>query len=131
MDTPDFFSDINMTPFVDIVLVLLIIFMITAPMLESDMDVQLPTTQADPSTNRPKAFHICSIQKNGKIQFLKRRFNRVSELKTFLHRSKMKRSNPVFIRADRQVRYGILASVLSVFKMSGIQNVSLVTQYEP
>jgi len=128
-EAEDFVSDINMTPFVDIVLVLLIVFMISAPLFESKFDVQLPVVKSkDVIKVPPSKFEVCVIRKNGSIEFLDQKFKSIKKLRTFLKKAKLKASVPIFIRADERVTYGLVSRVLGSLKEKGVLNVSLVTR---
>ena len=125
----DFVADINMTPFVDIVLVLLIIFMISAPLLESRMDVNLPVAKTkDVLPSSPKQFEVCVIHKNGNIEFLKQKFGSMDGFQKFLKDQPLGASIPIFIRADESTVYGVVSQVLASLKNKGVQHVSLVTR---
>ena len=127
-EADDFVAEINMTPFVDIVLVLLIIFMVSAPLLESRLDVQLPVSQSKTDVPPPNAFEVCIIHKSGKIEFLNKHFASFEKFEGFLKKEKLASQTPIFIRADEQITYGVVSQVLGLLKVKGVQNVSLVTR---
>jgi biopolymer transport protein TolR len=128
-DTNDYLAEINMTPFVDIVLVLLVIFMVTAPMIEPSWDVKLPTTRNQTSAPPPKKFEVCIITKDGRISFRDKAFGRLDEFDTYLGSTQLSAELPVFIKADDNSRYGLVSQVLSVLSLHGYQQVSLVTKH--
>lgn len=128
-EADDFVAEINMTPFVDIVLVLLIIFMISAPLFETKFDVDLPVTQSSKENGKPpKQFEVCIVHKNGNIEFMNKTFKSVSNLNEYLKEAKLTPDIPIFIRADDQITYGIVTRVLAGLRDKGVMQVSLVTR---
>ncbi len=118
-------SEINMVPFIDIVLVLLIIFMITAPILQSGIELDVPKTKTVKEINEQKV--VVSIDK-GHLIYLGNDPVNVHDLGTKVH-SQLKRPNEgVFLRCDETVPFGIFASVIDALKQSGIVNISIVTE---
>ncbi len=117
-------SEINVTPLVDVMLVLLIIFMVTAPMLKMGIDVQLPKTKAKQLVQQERFTVV--INRRGQI-FLN---NRKISLRQ-LHRklSVISKRNPeLYIKADRRVPYGLVVKVMAEVKDAGIERVGLVTE---
>lgn len=120
-------SDINVTPFVDIMLVLLIIFMVAAPLATVSVEVKLPTAVAEPQENPPKPVFI-SIQNDGDV-FLGDFRTSVGSLGDDL-RTQIRTRNPeeerIFIRADQQTRYGDFMQVMNALQDNGFYSVALV-----
>ncbi len=120
-----YYADINVTNLVDVVLVLLIIFMITAPMLHSGIEVNLPKTKA--STKDLGEGIVVTIDKTGKIYL----DDRVVSLSRFSSRlSDLKRQKPVgtvYLKADRAVQYGLVVDVIGRIKSLGITDLGLVS----
>lgn len=119
-------SEINVTPFVDVMLVLLIIFMITAPLMKTGIEIELPqvNTPNIPESDEPL---IVTINKNNEI-FLSEKNVPVKNLKSKL--TAIKNANPkvkVFIKADKLVPYQKLMEVMKKIIDSNITNVSLIT----
>ena len=119
-------SEINVTPFVDVMLVLLIIFMITAPLMKTGIGIELPqvNTPNIPESDEPL---IVTINKNNEI-FLSEKNVPVKNLKSKL--TAIKNANPkvkVFIKADKLVPYQKLMEVMKKIIDSNITNVSLIT----
>jgi biopolymer transport protein ExbD len=120
-------SEINVTPFVDIMLVLLIIFMVAAPLATVSVEVALPKAVAKPAQNPPKPVYI-SIQDDGDV-FIGDFRTSVGELGTELQKQLPNR-NPaderIFIRADQQTRYGDFMQVMNALQDNGFYSVALV-----
>jgi len=118
--------DINVTPFIDVVLVLLIIFMVTAPVLQSGIEVSVPKTRTVKEITEERM--VISINKQQRV-FLGNDPININEIKTKL-RQKIRdpQNQSVFIRADEDVPFGAFATVMDAVKGAGITNVSIVTQ---
>ena len=121
-------AEINVTPLVDVMLVLLIIFMVTAPMMQAGIDVDLPT--AGYVTTREETRLIITIDKKGYVYFDKKVIHPKlleEQLKAYFHGAKKK---VVFLRADQSVPYGKVIEILDIIKKSGIETVGLVVRPE-
>jgi biopolymer transport protein TolR len=118
-------SEINMVPFIDIVLVLLIIFMITAPILQSGIELDVPKTKSVKEINEKKG--VVSIDKKQGIYLGNDPVN-VHDLGNRVHSQLKKANEGVFLRCDETVPFGIFASVIDALKQSGIANISIVTE---
>ena len=119
-------ADINITPLVDVVLVLLIIFMVTAPVLQSGIEVAVPKTRTVKEITEERV--VISIDKQQKV-FLGNDPVNVNEIATKLRqRFRDPQHQSVFLRADEDVPFGAFATVMDAVKQSGITNVSIVTQ---
>jgi len=120
-------SEINVTPFVDVMLVLLIIFMVAAPMAAVTVEVTLPPATAKPSTNPPKPVYI-SIQAGGSI-YLGDSKTDLADLGDDL-RTNIGKRNPekerIFIRADKNVLYGDFMGVMNMLQDNGFYSVALI-----
>jgi biopolymer transport protein ExbD len=120
-------SEINVTPFVDIMLVLLIIFMVAAPLATVSVEVALPKAVAKPAQNPPKPVYI-SIQQDGDV-FIADFRTSVGEMGAELQKQLPNR-NPaderIFIRADQQTRYGDFMQVMNALQDNGFYSVALV-----
>jgi biopolymer transport protein TolR len=119
-------SEINVTPLVDVVLVLLIIFMLTAPVLQSGIEVAIPKTR----TVKPIAEERLVITINAKQQvFLGNDPININDIGNQL-RQKIRdpQGQSIYVRADENVPFGAFATVMDAVKSSGISNVSIVTQ---
>ena len=119
-------SDINVTPFVDVMLVLLIIFMVTAPMMVQGVDVALPEVSATPmvtdkenltvTIDREANVYINDFQVS--VDFLKEKLEKILAGKT---------DREVFFRADKEVAYGVVVSVMAEIKAAGVDKLGMVT----
>lgn len=119
-------SEINVTPFVDVMLVLLIIFMVTAPMMQQGIDVNLPKTSSAGVELNDEPF-ILVIDVSGKIKIAGVNVE-MNTLKTKLMAIfENKKNKQVYIQADRKVDYGIVAEVMGEARAAGIYNLSLIT----
>ena len=119
-------SEINVTPLVDVMLVLLIIFMVTAPMMQQGLDVELPQTSNSgvPTTDEP---FVISIRKDGVIK-AGDAVLRMNNLKTKLEAIFATRKNKqVYIQADAKVDYGAVAEVMGEIRAAGIYSIGLIT----
>jgi biopolymer transport protein TolR len=119
-------SDINITPLVDVVLVLLIIFMVTAPVLQSGIEVNVPKTRSVKEITEERL--VISINKDQRV-FLGNDTININEIAAKI-KSKIRdpQHQSIFIRADENVPFGAFATVMDAVKSSGITNVSIVTQ---
>lgn len=119
-------SEINVTPLVDVFLVLLIIFMVTAPMLQQGVDVQLPKESATNIDAQER--DIVTVTKDKRIYLNKRRVT-LSELAEKLkQKAAIDRGKEVFLRADKNVPYGFVVKVMASIKRSGIEKLGMVTE---
>ena len=119
-------SEINIVPFVDVMLVLLIIFMITAPILQSGIEVNLPKTQTVKEISEERL--VVTIDR-GQLIYLGNDPVNIHDLGNKV-RGKMRnpQSDAVFLRCDETVPFGTFATVVDALRTSGIQNVSVVTE---
>jgi biopolymer transport protein TolR len=119
-------ADINITPLVDVVFVLLIIFMVTAPILQSGIEVNVPKTRTVKEITEERV--VISIDKQQRV-FLGNDPININEIAAAL-RQKIRdpQHQPIFLRADEDVPFGAFATVMDAVKQSGITNVSIVTQ---
>jgi biopolymer transport protein TolR len=118
-------SDINITPLVDVVLVLLLIFMITAPVLQSGIQVAVPHTR---QVNQLSEVHlVITIDKDQNV-FLQDKPVNIHDLSSALAQNPQNEKKVVYVRADESVPFGAFASVMDAVKSAGISNISIVTQ---
>ncbi len=120
-------SEINVTPFVDVMLVLLVIFMVTAPMMESGIDVNLPKVESGPVEGRQKPL-IVTIDRKGAIFINKRRL-KLAELERKLQAILKRRTDRVvYLRADASVPYGKVARAMAAIRNSGVERIAMITE---
>ena len=118
-------SDINMVPFIDVVLVLLIIFMITAPILQSGIEVDLPKTHTVKEANQDRL--VVTIDKNQLVYLGNSPIN-IHDLPAKIKAVQKHPNDPVFLRCDETVPFGAFASVIDSLRQSGVSNISIVTR---
>ena len=120
-------AQINVTPLVDVMLVLLVIFMVTAPIIQQGVQVNLPQakTNAIPGTEAPL---IVTVAKNGKI-YLNDNALSLTELGQKLRAiKKLQADKQVYLRADQDVRYGAVMKTIAEIKQAGIEKLGMVTR---
>lgn len=122
----DFVSEINVTPFVDVMLVLLIIFMVTAPMMVEGMDVDLPPVQSSEILPAEDDHMILTLKDDGNI-FLDEYPTSLEDLPTLLRVNVLQPGKQLFLRADRNVPYGLVVDIMSRAREIGIENIGMVT----
>ena len=115
-------SEINVTPLVDVMLVLLIIFMVTAPMTKTGVVVELPETQKTDSVEVKKPIDVVINAKNQ--IFIGKKQVSLKDFTSYLS----EKNKSARIEADEQARYGVVAKVLSLIKNSGITDIALITE---
>jgi len=126
----DLQGEINIIPLVDIVLVILIIFMITAPLLTSGIEVELPKTKDTPLSQKEEQPLKITITKEGKIKVYGEEMGLESLVMWISEEKKNNLIREVQIEADKNCPYGIVAKVLSELKKAGIEELGLLTQPE-
>ncbi len=120
-------SDINVTPFVDVMLVLLVIFMVTAPMMLQGVEVDLPETTSQPLASKKENLIISINNKNQvfindfqvTLDFLQEKLKKILE---------GRENREVYLRADKEISYGFVIRVMSELKGAGVENLGMVTE---
>ena len=120
-------ADINVTPLVDVMLVLLIIFMVTAPMMTQGLDVDLPETTTK-SLRQEENPIIVTIDKDGKISLDKFSVSQKVLLQELGKYGKEVKEKPIYLKADKSVAYGIVVSVMADIKKAGFDKLGMITQ---
>ena len=121
-------ADINVTSLVDVAFVLLIIFMIAAPIMQGGVDVQLPRAEARPITAREGM--VVSVDRQGRIFIDQTQVSYNDFRITFKSLVTTRKPASVYVRADSRVPYGDVVRVLAVIRTSGVRDVGLVAQDE-
>jgi biopolymer transport protein TolR len=121
-------SEINVTPFVDVMLVLLIVFMVTAPLLTVGIPVELPETKASDALSDDQAPLVVTVQEDGSVSLQKN----IMDADTLIARLQaIVDENPsveLYVRGDRRVPYGTVIGVMDMIKSAGMSRVKLVTK---
>src|SRR5208282_4383187 len=125
-DTGTSLSEINMVPFIDVVLVLLIIFMITAPILQSGIEVDVPKTKTVKELTEQRM--VVTIDRSQRVYLNDQAVNIHDLGKQVLAQSRDPLHQAVYVRADETVPFGSWATVVDTLRQAGIQNISVVTQ---
>ncbi len=119
-------SEINVVPLVDVMLVLLVIFMITAPLLYRGIDIELPLSAAN--TIKPDERIILSVDRSQKV-FLEKKAVELDHLEALLiQRVSANPKVTVYLRADHKVPYGIVVRLMDIVKQAGIEQLGMVTE---
>jgi biopolymer transport protein TolR len=119
-------ADINVTPLVDVVLVLLIIFMVTAPVLQSGIEVAVPHTRTVKEITEERL--VITIDRDQRV-FLNNDPININQIAQQIHQKiRDPEGQAIYVRADENVPFGAFATVMDAVKQSGITNVSIVTQ---
>ena len=122
-------SDINVTPLVDVMLVLLIIFMVTTPMLTQGVDVDLPETVSTSVKTDVEGLTI-TVGKDGKVHIGEQvvTLDGLENKVDAIFRAREQRRRDVFLRADRDVPYGVVAQVMAALQLAGVDSLGMITQ---
>jgi len=118
-------SEINMIPFIDVVLVLLIIFMITAPILQSGIEVDVPKTKTVREIVETRI--VVTVDKGQRVYVGNEPVN-IRQLGSKLKSQMKKQNDAIFLRCDEAVPFGTFATVIDTLRQSGISNISIVTE---
>jgi biopolymer transport protein TolR len=118
-------SEINVTPLVDVMLVLLIIFMVTAPMLQQGFDVNLPQQQEGGSLDPSQERLVITLAKNERMYLNDRRID-FPELEQTLRQASVT-TREIFLRADQDIPYGLVVKTMAAIKQAGIERLGIVT----
>lgn len=129
-DNKAVFSEINVTPLVDVMLVLLVIFMITAPLMLNGIKLKLPQTKEVNSINLNTSQVILSITKSGNLYLGKGKILKDQLVHEIKNKMKVSASKTLFLRADYEINYGVVAKLMSFLKRGGVSSIALVTEIE-
>ncbi len=121
-------SEINVVPYIDVMLVLLVIFMITTPLLSQGIKVDLPEAEAKPVDIREVETLVVTVDRNGKFYLDDKAIERAALQKKVRAILAQSPQTPVLIRGDKQVAYGIVVSAMVLLQQSGAKSVGLITE---
>jgi biopolymer transport protein TolR len=119
-------SEINVTPFVDVMLVLLIIFMVTAPLMQQGVEVALPQAAAQPVAATEKKL-VLTVTKDQRVYLGTSEipFERIAEL--LEANEKLKEDKELYLHADQELPYGVVVQVMAAAKRGGAENLAMIT----
>ena len=126
----DLNADVNVVSLIDVMLLLLVIFMITAPMMQGGLDITLPAAQAKPLES--KTGLSISVNRSGEV-FIgdATKGMSVGNFRVlFMSMSKNETANGVYLRADKDVPYGVIVQVFQIIQAAGVSDIGLVTESE-
>jgi len=125
----DLNADINVVSLIDVILLLLVIFMITAPMMQGGVDIALPKTEARPITS--KSGMTVTVRRDGQILVDDGSPMSYAEFRAaFQTLAKDRAQQGLYLRADASVDYGLVAQVLAVIQAAGVHDIGLITEQE-
>ena len=128
LDEEEVLSEINITPLVDVMLVLLIIFMITAPMLHQGIEVALPKSEAQSLPNKVEDPVVLSINRDGLIYLRDKPVHPTKLVEVLTPVLRGRKDQMVFLKGDRDVAYGRVVEILDTLRRGGIVQVGMVTE---
>lgn len=120
-------SEINVTPFVDVMLVLLIIFMVTAPLLSSGIKINLPESSSILKNEKNEPITI-SLNAKGKIFINKKVFTKVKLITKLKALEKVNKNLKIYVKADKSINYGKVMELMTAINKAGFKKVALVTK---
>lgn len=120
-------ADINVTPLVDVMLVLLIIFMVTAPMMTQGIDVDLPETTAKALRQQEEPL-VISISREGQISLGKVQVSLGLLQEQLARHTDEEKKSPIYLRADKDVPYGEVIQLMAAVKTAGFEKLGMITQ---
>ena len=126
-NSQEFMSDINVTPFVDVMLVLLIIFMVTAPMMIQGLNVDLPEASAKPLDSE-KEHLIITIDKNHQVHINEYQVTVDSLSERLIKILQSRGDREVYLKADKNIPYGIVVQVMAEIKGAGVEQLGMITE---
>lgn len=123
-------SDINVTPFVDVMLVLLIIFMVATPMMTEGLEVDLPQTKQVEVLPSDVEHMILTVRRDGRIYLEEYAIDNINDLEGYLIKLVKDKNKTLFMQADKEVPYGIVVEVMGQIKAAGIDNLGIIAEPE-
>lgn len=119
-------NEINVTPLVDVMLVLLITFMITAPLLVAGIDVELPKTESAPLSGQFKPL-VITIDKNNELYITETKVDPKELIPKLKNITKEKKDTRIFVQGDKSVPYGVIVETMSLIYNAGFTKVALIS----
>ncbi len=123
------FSDINVTPLVDVMLVLLVVFMVTAPLLTAGLEVELPNVEAHDTTVKDSKL-VVTVTKEERILFGEDDVTKSVE-DVLAQNARVQKETELYIRADKNAHYGAVARVVAAARAAGVEGLNLLVEPEP
>jgi len=123
-------SEINVTPFVDVMLVLLVIFMVTAPMIQQEVDLELPETRSTKAVAVQEQDIVLTINRKKEIYIAKTKLSLKTLTPKLREIFREKRKKELYLRADKRIPYGFVVKVMALVKNAGIERMGLITDAE-
>lgn len=127
----DTLSQINVTPFVDVMLVLLVIFMVTAPILQQGLNVELPTVETGPLVSDTEEQLVVSVDRTGRLHLNDAPVDSSGLAEKLSAIVKLRPDRAVYLRADKDVVYGKVVEVMAAIRNAGIVELGMVTEPFP
>jgi biopolymer transport protein TolR len=126
-------SQINVVPYIDVMLVLLVIFMVTAPMLQQGVQVDLPKVAANPLENqKPEDLIVVTVDKEGRFSLDAGKFLDSETLRgELIERLASRQQNEAYVRGDRTIHYGRVVQAMVILQDAGVEKVGLITDPLP
>ena len=124
-------SQINVTPFVDVMLVLLVIFMVTTPILQQGVNVELPAVEAGPLVSDTEEQLVVAVDSEGHVHLNDTPLDFGSLGEKLAAIVKLRPDRPVYLRADKDVAYGKVVAVMAAIRKAGIAKLGMVTEPLP
>lgn len=119
-------TEINVTPFVDVMLVLLIVFMIAAPMMTQGLEVELPKTTAGALEQKEEPL-VITINRDREVSIGKIKVSKTMLYQQLSRLSDQQKQNPLFLRADKEVPYGVVVAIMAEIKRAGFERLGMIT----
>lgn len=124
-------SEINVVPYIDVMLVLLVIFMITAPLLTQGIKIELPQASSKPVDTKDQEILVVTVNRKGRLYLDDRKISAKNLRKKIAKILKLRPRTPVVVRGDKRVAYGKVIEVMVLLQAAGVPNVGLVTESPP
>jgi len=121
-------SEINVVPYIDVMLVLLVIFMITAPLLTQGIKVELPQAPAKPVDTQDLETLVVTVNRKGRLYLDDRKITKKRLKQKVAKILKLRPKTPVVVRGDKRVAYGKVIETMVLLQEAGVPNVGLVTE---